>query len=118
MYQALRDFSLYRKESHVHEDYMELVTQFGYVILFGQIFPLAALFSVLTNQIQIRSQAVNLNYMGRTKPEVADGIGSWIKCLEFISHMNVVTNCVMIFYTHKSIRHIVVDPEFHQDNRD
>ena len=47
---------------------MELVVQFGYVILFGQIFPLAALLSMLTNSIQIYSQMTNLLYMRRNIP--------------------------------------------------
>ena len=34
-YQALRDFVLYAKSASVLENYMELVIQFGYVILFG-----------------------------------------------------------------------------------
>jgi predicted metal-dependent peptidase len=34
-YQALRDFCLYKEPVNVQENYMELVVQFGYVILFG-----------------------------------------------------------------------------------
>ena len=34
-YQALRDFVLFAESASVLENYMELVIQFGYVILFG-----------------------------------------------------------------------------------
>jgi hypothetical protein len=50
-YQALRDYSLFAYQASVLENYMELVIQFGYVILFGQIFPLGALFSMASNEI-------------------------------------------------------------------
>lgn len=34
-YQALRDYSLFAKGASVLDNYMELVSQFGYVILFA-----------------------------------------------------------------------------------
>ena len=54
-YQALRDFCSYKIPVSIQENYMELVVQFGYVILFGQIFPLAALVSMFSNHLQIWS---------------------------------------------------------------
>lgn len=34
-YQSIRDYSLYKEGSSVMENYMEIVIQFGYVVLFG-----------------------------------------------------------------------------------
>ena len=84
-YQALRDYCLFSKTESVMENYMELVIQFGYVILFGQIFPLGAFFSYFSNEIQIKSQVDNMKYMRRPKPEVADDIGNWMGAIEILS---------------------------------
>lgn len=88
---------------------MELVSQFGYVILFGQIFPLGAFFSYFSNEIQIYTQVDNLKYMRRPKPEVAEDIGSWLPALEVLSNVNVVTNTMLLYYTHKSYRLILTE---------
>ena len=50
-FQALRDYSLFSKGATVLDNYMELVSQFGYVVLFAQIFPLGALASYGSNEI-------------------------------------------------------------------
>jgi hypothetical protein len=52
--------------------------------------------------------------MRRTKPEVADDIGNWLGALETLSHVNVVTNTVLLYYTHKSYRMILVNQESNQ----
>mmetsp|Transcript_5830 Transcript_5830/g.9966 ORF Transcript_5830/g.9966 Transcript_5830/m.9966 type:complete len:118 (-) Transcript_5830:655-1008(-) len=48
-FQAVRDYILSPVQPKILENYMELVVQFGYVILFGQIFPLAPFFSMISN---------------------------------------------------------------------
>jgi hypothetical protein len=71
---------------------------------------------MITNMLQIKSQINNLRYIRRQKPEVADGIGSWMRCLDILSHVNVVTNCMMLTFTQKSYRHIFVDQSRWQDS--
>lgn len=88
---------------------MELVVQFGYVILFGQVFPLAAVFSMFSNGIQIDSQVGNLEVSRRVKPEVSLGIGNWMFCLEILGQVNVVTNTVLLFFTHRNFKEIFVN---------
>jgi hypothetical protein len=51
MFQGVRDFFLMENDINIMENYMELVIQYGYVIMFGQIFPLAALFSMISNHV-------------------------------------------------------------------
>lgn len=65
--------------------YEELVKQFGYIVLFSGVFPLASLMSYVSNGIQIRSQIANLQYQRRFKAEVSNGIGNWLGCLENLS---------------------------------
>ena len=103
-YQALRDYCLFSEAPSILENYMELVIQFGYIILFGQIFPLGALFSYFSNEIQIYSQVDNLIYMRRPMPEVADNIGHWMGALETLSNLSVATNAILLYYTHKRFK--------------
>lgn len=50
-YQAIRDLTLAPGGAGVLDCYMELVAQFGFIVLFSEIFPPAALFSLLSNNI-------------------------------------------------------------------
>jgi hypothetical protein len=50
-YQSIRDFSFYDVYTPELDNYMELVVQFGYLVLFGQLFPLAAIFSIVSNRL-------------------------------------------------------------------
>ena len=54
-YQAIRSFSLNPERPNILESYMELIVQFGYVVLFSVVFPLGAFMSLVNNHIKIRS---------------------------------------------------------------
>ena len=54
-YQALRDFSLYNTKANLIGEYMDLVKQYGLIVLFSQIFPPAAILSFVCNFIQMKS---------------------------------------------------------------
>jgi hypothetical protein len=54
-YQAVKSFNLMSEKPEMLECYMELVVQFGYIVLFSEVFPLASLLSLISNGIQIRS---------------------------------------------------------------
>jgi len=51
LYQARRDLLLDASGAGVIDCYMELVVQFGFITLFSEVFPLAAMFSLLSNNI-------------------------------------------------------------------
>jgi hypothetical protein len=40
---------------------------------------------------------------------VADDIGNWLGAIETLSNINVVTNTLLLYYTHVSYRLIFVD---------
>jgi hypothetical protein len=40
------------EKPNILDQYMELVIQFGYVVLFSEVFPLGALMSFISNAIQ------------------------------------------------------------------
>jgi hypothetical protein len=79
-------------------NYMELVIQAGYVLLFGQCFSLGALFCMISNQIQINISIKDFKCNRRSKPEFASGIGNWTVCLNAMSYASIVSNCAMIFF--------------------
>lgn len=45
---------MYSEKPKIIMLYQEVVAQFGFVTLFGQIFPLGAMFSMLANYVQIK----------------------------------------------------------------
>jgi hypothetical protein len=80
---------------------MELVIQFGYIVLFSVVFPLGAFMSLISNSIQVKSQMKNLVYFRRFKAEVSDGIGSWMTCLDTLSQVSIFLNCATLYFTSK-----------------
>jgi len=59
------------------QDYMEMVVQFGYVVLFSVVWPFAPLAALLNNLIEIRSDPVGIAfYRRRAMPQRAEGIGT------------------------------------------
>ncbi len=62
----------------LYEDYLELVIQFGYIIFLSTLFPLAAFFSLLSNILEIRTDAFKLCmiYQRPFSQRVKD-IGHW-----------------------------------------
>ena len=81
--------------------YMELIIQFGYIVLFSSVFPLAGLMSLISNSLQIHSQVSNFKYTRRFKPDVSNGIGNWESCLYQLTQFSIIVNSSIIFFTSK-----------------
>lgn len=78
-------------------DYLEMFLQFGYVFLFSSVFPLAAVWALLNNITEIRSDAFKMcRVFQRPFAESASNIGAWQIAFEVISVMAVMTNCALI----------------------
>ena len=54
-YQAIRDYCFVREVPDILLLYQEVVAQFGFIVLFGQIFPLGAAFSMIANHVQVNN---------------------------------------------------------------
>ncbi len=71
--------------------YAEVVLQFGYITMFAPAFPLAPLFSMLCNLLELK---INLNNMAYNNKRFiamgASGIGSWSKIIEFLSLVSML----------------------------
>lgn len=79
----------------LYEDYLELVIQFGYIIFLSNLFPLAAFFSLLSNILEIRTDAFKLCmiYQRPFSQRVKD-IGHWQKIMEYMIIAAIIVNCI------------------------
>lgn len=67
------------------DDYLEMFLQFGYVFLFSSAFPLAALWALINNVTEIRSDAFKMvNIFQRPFAESASNIGAWQVCKDHL----------------------------------
>ncbi|KAK6102968.1 Calcium-activated chloride channel family protein [Brugia pahangi] len=87
-------------EQFLFEEYLEMVIQFGFVTLFVSAFPLAPLFALVNNILEIRVDAYK--YVVATRrpiPERARDIGIWLPILSMISRAAVLVNACIIAFT-------------------
>lgn len=99
LYQIKRDLVLDPNPPDIINNYMELVVQFGFIVLFSVVFPLAAPLSLIANLIQLDTQKQNMIYSRRFKAEIANGIGPWLEILSVISKIAVIVNMGCLFFT-------------------
>ncbi|XP_075588899.1 anoctamin-8-like [Dermatophagoides farinae] len=88
------------------DDYLEIVIQYGYVMLFTPVFPLAPLCAFLNNLIEIRTDAFKLCFVYqrpfidviqcRRPPSKTITIGVWKNVLEFLSIIAIISNCALM----------------------
>jgi len=78
---------------------MEIVCQYGFIVLFSSIFPPAALMSSISNWVQIKNQVNNMGRIRRFKAEVSDGIGNWLQCIQILSQLSIIINCAVVYFT-------------------
>ncbi|KAF9126169.1 Anoctamin-7 [Mortierella sp. 14UC] len=81
------------------EEYRELVVQFGFCTLFVPAFPIAPIFALLNNILEIRVDAYKLlTQHKRPIAQAAQDIGSWEAILMLLTHISVFTNaCLLAF---------------------
>ncbi|XP_042315616.1 anoctamin-7 [Sceloporus undulatus] len=82
------------------DEYLEMVLQFGFITIFVAACPLAPLFALLNNWVEIRLDAQKFvcEYR-RPVAERAQGIGIWFHILEVITHLAVISNAFLIAFT-------------------
>ncbi|KAK1162701.1 hypothetical protein AOXY_G17613 [Acipenser oxyrinchus oxyrinchus] len=82
------------------DEYLEMVLQFGFITIFVAACPLAPLFALLNNWVEIRLDAQKFvcEYR-RPVVERAQGIGIWFQILEVITHLAVISNAFLLAFT-------------------
>nr|XP_021154863.1 anoctamin-1 [Columba livia] len=89
-------------------EYMEMIIQFGFVTLFVASFPLAPLFALLNNIIEIRLDAKKfVTELRRPVAVRAKDIGIWYNILRGIGKLAVIINAFVISFTSDFIPRLV-----------
>ncbi|XP_069865764.1 anoctamin-1 isoform X1 [Dipodomys merriami] len=89
-------------------EYMEMIIQFGFVTLFVASFPLAPLFALLNNIIEIRLDAKKfVTELRRPVAVRAKDIGIWYNILSGIGKLAVIINAFVISFTSDFIPRLV-----------
>lgn len=81
-------------------EYLEMVLQYGFVTIFVAAFPLAPLFALLNNILEMRLDAKKLlTYHRRPVSQRVRDIGIWYRILDSIGKLSVITNGFIIAFT-------------------
>jgi len=79
--------------------YQEGMTQLTYIALFSYSLTLGAIFSWITNLIEIRIKLNDLShYKRRFESAGAPNIGSWTQSMEFISFICIPINMAVMYF--------------------
>ncbi|KAH7938586.1 hypothetical protein HPB51_028897 [Rhipicephalus microplus] len=90
------------------DEYLEMAIQFGFVTLFVAAFPLAPLFALLNNFVEIRLDAYKYTcQLRRPLAQRVPNIGVWQVIFEGISILAVICNAFQIAYTSDFIPRLV-----------
>lgn len=103
------DYSLLKWESQfIYKEHLELVIQFGFVMLFIVAFPLSPLLALINNVFEMRLDAKKyLLYFRRPVPKRVKDIGHWNHILQMICRMSVITNAILIAFSSDFIPQMV-----------
>ncbi|XP_066088737.1 anoctamin-7 isoform X2 [Saccopteryx bilineata] len=82
------------------DEYLEMVLQFGFVTIFVAACPLAPLFALLNNWVEIRLDARKF-VCERRRPvaERAQDVGIWFPILAGIAHLAVISNALLLAFS-------------------
>lgn len=97
-------------------EYMEMIIQFGFVTLFVASFPLAPLFALLNNIIEIRLDAKKfVAELRRPVAARAKDIGIWYNLLRGVAKVAVIVNAFVISFTSDFIPRLVYQYMYSMD---
>ncbi|CAG5129014.1 unnamed protein product, partial [Candidula unifasciata] len=97
-------------------EYLEMVLQFGFLTIFCAAFPLAPLFALLNNIVEIRVDATKFcAHLRRPLAEKSATIGIWYSVLYAISRMAIITNAFIIALTSEFIPRLVYTLRYSED---
>ncbi|ESO82539.1 hypothetical protein LOTGIDRAFT_134438, partial [Lottia gigantea] len=109
------DFELIENEG-LFQEYLEMVLQFGFITIFVAAFPLAPLFALLNNWIEIRLDANK--FVSETRRPVAErakNIGVWYTILDALAQLAVISNAFLIAFTSEFLPRLLYQYEYDWD---
>merc|ERR550539_1697015 len=106
------DYKLVENEG-LFQEYLEMVLQFGFITIFVAAFPLAPLFALLNNGVEIRLDAQKfVCETRRAVAERAESIGIWFSIMEVLAKLAVISNAFLIAFTSDFIQKLVYKFEY------
>ncbi|GFY69158.1 anoctamin-7 [Trichonephila inaurata madagascariensis] len=109
------DYQLIDNEG-LFQEYLEMVLQFGFITIFVAAFPLAPLFALLNNWVEIRLDAQKfVCETRRVVAERAQNIGIWFSILELLAHLAVISNAFLIAFTSEFLPKLLYEYEYSWD---
>ncbi|XP_067007730.2 anoctamin-7 isoform X2 [Anabrus simplex] len=109
------DYQLIDNEG-LFQEYLEMVLQFGFITIFVAAFPLAPLFALLNNWVEIRLDAQKfVCETRRMVAERAENIGIWFKILDMLAHLAVISNGFLIAFTSEFLPKLLYQYEYDWD---
>ena len=107
--QWAKDFSLKEWDFRaIFLEYLKIIIQFGFIAIFFAAFPLAPLFALVTNVIELRFDAKK--FLKRYRRPVSKGvpsIGIWYTILDLVGKLGVISNAFVIAFTSSFIPKLV-----------
>jgi anoctamin-10 len=82
------------------DDYLEMVIQYGYIMLFASAFPLAASAALITTIIEVKSDGVKLTFVTK-RPQIqrVRNIGVWNKLVVAQTWLAILTNTIIFGFS-------------------
>ncbi|KAH9634436.1 hypothetical protein HF086_008270 [Spodoptera exigua] len=88
--------------------FVQLFLQYGFVTIFVAAFPLAPLFALINNVLEMRLDAKKfLTCYRRPVPQRVNDIGVWYRILDSIGKLSIITNGFIIAFTSDFIPRLV-----------
>lgn len=82
----------------VGSDLREMIIQYGYLVLFSVVWPLAPVSFLINNWIELRADATKICLeMQRPTPHRADSIGPWLDSLGFLTWLGSITTAALVY---------------------
>lgn len=116
--QFIQDYSLEDfGERGLFFEYLEMFLQFGFIFIFGCVFPLAPLFALINNTLELRLDAKKiLLFHRRPIAQNVKSLGIWLKIMESIAWISIIINCAIIALTSEFIPKLVYVSNFSPDD--
>lgn len=99
----------------VYSDFIEMVVQFGYLLLFAVAYPTASIVALLSNLVELRSDLFKMCYVVR-RPVPRLGLKemkTWNGVLRCLAVLSVITNTLLLVFTSQQMAKWL--PEYFDD---
>ena len=82
------------------DNFNEIVINHGYWMLFGAIFPIGALATLVLNTVELRLDAYSMwTDFRRPDPRSEDEVVVWKELLNLVSFIAIISNSILVIYT-------------------